>query len=61
MVSNSNKRFTDPKATDSHRASVVVPFEHYDDVTDEMIEKAKLEARAPTKDDPKWKVVESIW
>ena len=61
MVSNSNKLFKAPAATDSHRASVVVPFEHYDDVTDEMIEKAKREARAPAKDDPNWKVVESIW
>jgi hypothetical protein len=61
MVSNSNKRFTDPAAIGSHRAPVVVPFEHYDDVTDEMIEKAKREACAPAKDDRNWKVVESIW
>lgn len=61
MVSNSNKRFTDPAVTGPRRAPAVVPFEHYDDVTDEMIEKAKLKACAPAKDDPNWKVVESIW
>ncbi len=61
MVSNSNKRFSDAAAGGSNRAPVVVPFEHYDDVTEEMIEKAKQEACAPAKDDPAWKVVESIW
>ena len=61
MVRNSNKQFIDPAETGPNQARMIVPFEHYDDVTDEMIEKAKRESCAPAKDDPNWKVVESIW